>query len=595
MRSGAVRRSTCRCLTRPSAALLAAATIVALGGSGSQDPPHHAPGGTEDQCPGRALRDAKHDPHAADAHHAGSPVHLPAALVPRSMRLRVPSYGIVWGFPDPPEWAVIEPLVDPEYRAAVFHAVDCPAPDGDRFPGLDALIGLMDHEGLSLYESANGWPESGPDGLIAADDVVIIKINYQWPERGGTNVDLLRGLIRRIVDHPDGFAGEVVVCENTQFASIAGFDRASNNAEDPGLSPHDVIVEFQAQGFDVSHSSWTALRFNEVAEYDQSDTTDGYVVGPFDARFNGRVSYPKFQSASGTWISVKRGIWDPESAMYDGNRLAFINVPVLKSHHAVYGVTACIKNYMGVVTGGLGTNSHNAIAWGLLGEVLAEIGLADLNILDCIWINANPLSGPSTPESIASRRDELVASVDPVAADIWATTNILIPGFLANGFEPPWPGPSADPDDPESAFRHYLDHSMSFILLAGNDVTNDLQRIDARTVSAGGDLDGDGVPDESDNCAYDENSDQADCDEDGVGDVCAIREGLSTDLNGNGVPDECECLADIDGSGAVGVGDLIELLLTWGPGPPRPADLDADGVVDVDDLVALLIAWGPCS
>ena len=39
-----------------------------------------------------------------------------------------------------------------------------------------------------------------------------------------------------------GYSGEVVVCENTQFASADGFDRLRNNARDHELSPHDVQV-----------------------------------------------------------------------------------------------------------------------------------------------------------------------------------------------------------------------------------------------------------------------------------------------------------------------------------------------------------------
>ena len=72
---------------------------------------------------------------------------------------------------------------------------------------------------------------------------------------------------------------------------------------------------------------------------------------------------------------------------------------------------------------------------------------------------------------------ELVAT-DPVAADIWSVTNILIPGFLDNGFSPPWPQPDATPDDPSSDFRQYLDASMSALLSAGLLSTNDLDQID---------------------------------------------------------------------------------------------------------------------
>jgi hypothetical protein len=55
-----------------------------------------------------------------------------------------------------------------------------------------------------------------------------------------------------------------------------------------------------------------------------------------------------------------------------------------------------------------------------------------------------------------------------------------------------------------------------------------------------------------------------------------------------------ECAADIDGSGAVDVSDLLLVLLAWGQGP-GPADVTGDGVVDVLDLIAVLSAWGACS
>ena len=386
------------------------------------------------------------------------------------------------------------PRLDPprDYRAQLYHVTDCPQdPIGDRFVGLDNLLTTMGRGGLKFYRSTAESLLAGPDGIIAADDVVVIKINYQWPQRGGTNTDLLRGLIRRIVDHPDDFVGEVVVCENSQFNPIDGFDRSENNAQDHSLSPHDVVVGLQVQGYTVSHVDWTVRRYTQVDEYIDGDDTDGYVVYPYDAQLHGRVSYPKFRTSDGTAISLKRGIWHRPSMSYDRERLKFINLPVLKSHHATYGVTACVKHYMGVVTGELGTSSHSAIHYGILGALMGEIQPADLNILDCIWINANPQDGPWTSYGGATRRDELVASVDPVAADIWATKNILIPAFLAEGYTPPWPYPSADPDNPGSKFRLYLDNSMSYILAAGYDATNDLNQIDTLTWNGAGDHDTD--------------------------------------------------------------------------------------------------------
>ncbi|MCP4227219.1 MAG: DUF362 domain-containing protein, partial [Actinomycetia bacterium] len=162
-------------------------------------------------------------------------------------------------------------------------------------------------------------------------------------------------------------------------------------------------------------------------------------------------------------------------------------LPVLKSHHSNYGATACIKHYMGVATAYLNSNSHSRTNNGITGDLMAEIQPADLNILDCIWIHANPYDGPWTEYTEATRKDMLVAGLDPVATDIWSVKNILIPTFIENGYSPPWPFPSADPDDPSSKFRTYLDNSMNYLLAGGYTVTNDLDSIDVTTRSAGDD------------------------------------------------------------------------------------------------------------
>jgi hypothetical protein len=59
-----------------------------------------------------------------------------------------------------------------------------------------------------------------------------------------------------------------------------------------------------------------------------------------------------------------------------------------------------------------------------------------------------------------------------------------------------------------------------------------------------------------------------------------------------------DCPADINGSGAVDVDDLIAVILGWGcTDPPGPcaADVNHSGVVDVDDLIAVVLGWGACA
>ena len=68
------------------------------------------------------------------------------------------------------------------------------------------------------------------------------------------------------------------------------------------------------------------------------------------------------------------------------------------------------------------------------------------------------------------------------------------------------------------------------------------------------DTDGDGVPDDIDNC-YLYNPDQADCNGNGIGDVCDIANQTSFDCDGNAVPDECQ--PDCDGDGIIDPCDIL--------------------------------------
>lgn len=55
-----------------------------------------------------------------------------------------------------------------------------------------------------------------------------------------------------------------------------------------------------------------------------------------------------------------------------------------------------------------------------------------------------------------------------------------------------------------------------------------------------------------------------------------------------------DCPADVDGSGAVDFGDLLDVLSTWGLCPGCPTDLDGDAIVGFSDLLIVLSSWGSC-
>ncbi len=377
----------------------------------------------------------------------------------------------------------------PDYHPEVFSVPHTRGPEPGRFGGLDDLVTLMGTSGTKWYRSAMDDLRSGPDGLIDPDDVVLIKINAQWAERGGTNTDLLRGLIRAIVEHPDGFVGEVVVADNGQ--GYGNLERGANNAEDIAQSVLDVVNDFVAEGWKVSTQLWDLIRGRAVGEYSAGDARDGYVVSSTaDADTLVKVSYPKFQSAYGTTISYKRGIWSAQDGAYDSSKLVVINVPILKTH-SIYAITAGVKNHMGVVTQGLNTDSHNGVGRGGLGSVLAQVRTPDLTILDCIWILARPGAGPSASYTAATRRDQLLAARDPLALDVWAAKNVLVPEIVRNGYTLEAYGPLQDPDNPDSVFRRYLDRTMAELLQAGIPATNDPAAVELHVWTGDQDADGD--------------------------------------------------------------------------------------------------------
>jgi len=295
--------------------------------------------------------------------------------------------------------------------------------NGREMAHIQNLIDLMGSEGLNFYQSSTSAVNQGSSGLIASSDVILLKVNAQWSMRGGTNTDMLKELIQAIVDHPDGFTGEIIVADNGQGSGA--LERLSTNAEDQSQSSQDV-VDYFSNDYDVSTFLWDAIRFSQVQEFSNGDTDDGYVVyDTVDPDTGIYVSYPKFETDYGTKVSFKNGIW---SGTHYEEKLKVINLPVLKSHGS-YGVTATIKNYMGVPTQAL-TNSHQKIATGGLGTLMVEFGLPTLNIIDAKWINANPANslsaGPATSYREATRVNVLIAGIDPVALDYWSSKNILI-------------------------------------------------------------------------------------------------------------------------------------------------------------------------
>lgn len=306
--------------------------------------------------------------------------------------------------------------------------------------GVECLLNAMGAKGVKLYRSDQPSPLSGPLGMIGPEDVVLVKVNAQWKYRGCTNSDLVRGLVQRILNHPDGFTGEVVIFENGQGRGSLNCDTlGGKNNSYPDHAVH-------ANAEDESHSFLYLVDkvFNDprVSSYlldpirstfiDHADhTTDGY-------RIYQDVSYPCFTTTGGRRVELREGVWNGEG--YD-DKIRLINVPVLK-HHDINGseITASLKHFYGILSMGDGQSRYrhySGLGW-TCGKMVASIKTPVLNILDCIWVSHRNIRGYPAEDTV--RVNQILASQDPVALDYWAAKYIFYPIDRNQRHHPAYPG-----------------------------------------------------------------------------------------------------------------------------------------------------------
>jgi len=306
--------------------------------------------------------------------------------------------------------------------------------------GVDCLLHVMGEKGLRWYCSNQISLLSGPLGLIGPEDVVLIKVNAQWKYRGCTNSDLVRGLVQRILDHPDGFTGEVVIFENGQGRGSLNCDTIGGrnnpypdyairaNAEDESHS----FLHLVDSVFNDPRVSFYLLDPVRSSFIDSTDhTTDGY-------RIYQDVSYPCFTTTGGRRVELREGVWNGEG---HDDKLKLINVPVLK-HHDINGseITASLKHFYGILSmsDGQSRYRHYKGLGQTCGKMIASVKTPVLNILDCIWVSHRNIRGYPAEDTV--RIDQIIASQDPVALDYWAAKYIFYPIDGNERHHPDFPG-----------------------------------------------------------------------------------------------------------------------------------------------------------
>ncbi|MGD8261116.1 MAG: DUF362 domain-containing protein [Desulfobacterales bacterium] len=382
-------------------------------------------------------------------------------------------------------WVGINDASSASGKSRIFKVMQCPVHDGElRHQGVDTLLELLAENGINFYITNTDHPWGGSDGIIASDDVVLIKVNCQWKCRGTTNTDVVCGLIYRILQHPDGFDGEVVIFENGQ--GRGGFDGLKQggsaydawpdiadgiciNAEDENLLTVDYLVYTVFKNDPVSSYLLDPIRSVFISNSDH--ITNGY-------RSVSDVSYPCFTSDGGNRIELYEGIWNGSA---HNQKLKLINLPVSK-HHGGTGITGVLKHSYGILSMSDGNSGirHYSESGIQCGKMWSLVKVPDLNILDCIWVSPNSLSG--YPRKTTYRANTLLAGIDPVAMDYYMSKHILYP--IGGTYD------SEHHPDSFSGLINHLSGARDFINgnggIDGEDVRLGDENIEVLSASAGG-------------------------------------------------------------------------------------------------------------
>ncbi|MFZ5516567.1 MAG: DUF362 domain-containing protein [Candidatus Zhuqueibacterota bacterium] len=340
--------------------------------------------------------------------------------------------------------------------------------------------------------------------IIGKDDIVILKPNAQWRGHGGSNTDAIKGFIDLVLGMA-GFRGEIIIAENHHAAEddSLGWTTTQRNGQ---FNLNELVRYFNDKGFrNVSKYHWHDAGPNPYplqfpGGYGKivagPDEGDGYVWTNEVYEWEGRrskMTYPIFTSTySKKTIDLKHGVW--RNRDFTGQPVKLINFSTLNHHSKIFGVTASIKNYLGIVDmtcGVHGTepvgyyNFHyvglgwskdhsvgrfleanltrpsmqqfkfmmkairyfgpgNGATGGAVGRFMQTIRKADLNIIAAEYVGYEGRLEPPI------RTRTVLASIDPVALDYYAAKHVLLPlGGSKAKFN--------DPDWKEGPFRKFLE------------------------------------------------------------------------------------------------------------------------------------------
>jgi len=387
----------------------------------------------------------------------------------------------------------------------------------------DKLVGMhmgfdgnrlgVDSDGFShVYCASGDSPEhnmssvlemiGGISPLINPTDIVILKPNAQWWSQGTTNTNAMKSFIDHVLAIP-GFVGEIIIAENHHFHddNSRGWTTVNRNGD---FNLNELVQFFQDNGHrNVTKYHWHDGGPSQSNMHGGAENAgivkcprdgDGYVWCE-DLIYTSRsgrkamMSYPVFTSSySGITVDLKNGPW--KNGKYLDSSIKLINFSALNHHSSWAGITASIKNYLGIVdlTCGyrgtkpegfynfhfIGNRSESLLPWrvqkilarlglyhmphfdgGAVGYFMRHVRMADLNIMTADWVGW----GSRTDLELRTQAKMLLASTDPVALDYYAAKNVLMPLTPEDKTHPEdgyYYYQCNDPDRADAPFNWYL-------------------------------------------------------------------------------------------------------------------------------------------
>lgn len=351
----------------------------------------------------------------------------------------------------------------------------------------------------------------GMQTVVGKDDVVLVKVSAQWWNQGMTNVAAVKRVIELILATP-GFAGEVIVFENTHFLAdgsplTRGFTYPSAwNVDVPGWTGlADLFPHFKQLGAPVSYVGLVDAMRSSNGNWDwrdpgrkhgvyggdgrgpiaEGELRDGY-RWDFGKTFRvprslvddaqTPLTWPVFTSPhSGITVDLRDGLSRRQNGKLvpvSDRKLTWITMPTV-NEHASTGLTCCCKSAMGIVDMSAGhpgnhpsTRDYASVHYfgnphafwrmaGPLAQFAREVRAPDMYIAVAEWVGATP-KGAWDPEAdlriekaSAHHVNAVVAGTDPVAVDAWCARNLLTP--LRAGDPALY-----DLDDPDSTLSRFL-------------------------------------------------------------------------------------------------------------------------------------------